>query len=208
MVTITRIKKDPEVRRTELIDAAFALFCSVGYEKTMIIDIVKKIGVAKGTFYYYFPTKEAMLESICNRWATEMSTSFKLESRHFTALGKLQSFIVQLFLPSPLDVLFDRLWAEEQFDLLYKTWQHQLETVFNPLLADMIQQGNQEGTMHVVYQEETIAFFWSTLNCLWEASYLREPSTVFINKVKVAESVLERILGIEKEALELSLTQL
>lgn len=205
---MTRIKKDPEVRRTELIDAAFSLFCSVGYEKTMIIDIVKKIGVAKGTFYYYFPTKEAVLEAICTRWATELAASFKVESRQFTALDKLQSFIVQLLLPSELDVLFDRLWAEEQLNLLYKTWQHQLETVFNPLLADMIQQGNQEGTMHVVYINETIAFFWNTLNCLWEASFWKEPSEVFINKVKIVESVLERILGIEDGVLELSIPQL
>ncbi|WP_371362364.1 TetR/AcrR family transcriptional regulator [Sporomusa rhizae] len=205
---ITRIKKDPDVRRTELMDAALELFSSAGYEKTMIIDIVKKIGVAKGTFYYYFPTKEAIVEAIYTRWAIELATSFQLESRQFTALDKLQSFLAQQLLPSQLDVLCDKLWAEKHLDLLYKIWQHQVETVFNPLLADMIQQGNQEGTLHVVYPKETIAFIWSILNCLWEASFLKEPSEVLINKIKIAEAILEQILGVEEGVLKLTITQL
>ncbi len=108
---------------------------------------------------------------------------------------------------SPLDALFDKLWAEKQFDLLYKSWQQLVENVFNPLLADIIQQGNLEGNMQVFFINKTIAFFWSTINCLWEASYLKEPSDFFSNKVKVTESILERILGIEEEVFKLSIAQ-
>jgi len=200
-----RIRKDPEVRQTELIDAALELFSSAGYEKTMVADIVKKVGVAKGTFFYYFPTKEAVLEAICTRWATELVTSFQLKSRQHTAINKLQIFIFQLLLPSQVDAIIDRLWDEKQFNLVYKTWQQQVENVFNPHLADIIQQGNQEGTMHVNYIKETVAFFWSTLDCLLEVAYLKEPSEIFLTKTKIAESVLERILGIEDGKLELSI---
>lgn len=203
---IIRIRKDPEARQTELIDAALELFSSAGYEKTMIIDITKKIGVAKGTFYYYFPTKEAILEAICTRWANELGTSFQLKSRQLTALKKLQLFILQLALPSQLDVLFDRLWNEKQFNLLYQIWQQQVANVFDPLLADIIQQGNQEGTMYVISINETIAFFWSTLNCIWDAIFLKESSEVILIKLKITESVLERILGIKEGILELSIS--
>ncbi len=187
-----------------MIDAALELFCSAGYEKTMITDIVKKAGVAKGTFYYYFPTKEAVLEAICTRWDTELAASFRLKGRQGTALSKLQAFILQLTFPGQLDVLFDKLWEEKQFNLLYQIWQQETETVFNPLLADLIRQGNREGTMHAACINETLVFFWSTLECLWEALYLREPSEVLRNKVKIAEAILERILGIEEGALQLS----
>lgn len=201
-----RIRKDPEVRQTELIDAAVALFSCNGYEKTMIIDIVKKAGVAKGTFFYYFPTKEAVLEAFCARWASEQVTSFKGKSHHCTALEKLRLFIDQLFLPSQLDLLFDRLIAENQFKLLYKLLQ-QLETVFSPLLADIIRQGNEEGSMQVAWIDDTIAFFWSTLDCLWEAMYNDEAPEAFGNKIKIAESILERMLGIEAEALKVSIVR-
>lgn len=187
-------------------DAALELFRSGGYQKTMIIDITQKAGAAKGTFYHYYPSKEAILEAICNRWATEMVTAFKLESRQFNALPKLQLFITYLFLPHQLNILFKRLWDEEQLNLYYKIWRNLVETVFNPQLADIIEQGNQEGTMHVACQKQAIAFFWSTLTCVWEAIFFQEPSEVIASKVNMAESLLERILEIEEDTFEIALT--
>ncbi|BBB93347.1 MAG TPA: TetR/AcrR family transcriptional regulator [Methylomusa anaerophila] len=206
MFNITRVIKEPEVRRAELIDAALGLFRSGGYQKTMIIDITKKAGAAKGTFYHYFPSKEAILEAICNGWATKIATSFELESRQLTALPKLQLFIECLFLPNQLNILFKRLWDEEQLNLYYTAWKNLVEDVFNPLLADIIQQGNQEGTMRVTCPKETIAFFWSTLHCIWETLFFQEPPEVVDTKIKMAESLLERVLGIEEGALKISLT--
>lgn len=200
-----RIRKDPKVRQKELIDAALELFSSVGYKKTMIVDIVKKAGVAKGTFFYYFPTKEAVLEAICTRWATEMATSYLLKSQQDMAIKKLQIFILQLALPSQVDVIIDRLWNEKEFDLVYTIWQQQVENVFNPLLNDIIQKGNQEGTMHVNCIKETVVFFWSTVECLLDIAYLKESTEILLTKIKIAESILERILGIEEGRLQLSI---
>ena len=61
---MTRITKAPDERRGELINAAQVLFFSKGYEKTSINDIVKAVGVAKGLFYYYFDSKQAILEAL------------------------------------------------------------------------------------------------------------------------------------------------
>lgn len=61
---MARIVKDPDVRRGELIATAQKLFYIKGYEKTSISDIVKAVGVAHGTFYYYFASKTAVLEAI------------------------------------------------------------------------------------------------------------------------------------------------
>lgn len=173
----------------------------------MVVDIVKKAGVAKGTFFYYFPTKEAVLEAIYIRWANEVAASFHLRSRQLTAVNKLQAFILQLLAPTQIDILIDKLWNEEQFNLLYKTWQQTIEGIFNSPLSDIIKQGNHEGTMHVNCINETIAFFWSTLECLWNAAYFKEPPEVLLTKTKIAESVMERILGIEEGVFKLSIPQ-
>jgi AcrR family transcriptional regulator len=59
-----RVTKDPEIRRKELMDVAEELFLENGYEETAVSDIVKKAGVAQGTFYYYFKSKETKLDAI------------------------------------------------------------------------------------------------------------------------------------------------
>lgn len=187
-------------------DAALELFRSGGYQKTMIIDITKKAGAAKGTFYHYYPSKEAIVQAICNRWGAQMATSFKLESSQLTALPKLQLFIERLFLPKEPNALFKRLWDEEHLNLYYKSWKILVEDIFNPLLTEIIQQGNQEETMHVVCQHQAIAFFWSTLSCIWEAILFQDTPEVFASKTKMAASLLEHVLGIKQGALEISLS--
>jgi AcrR family transcriptional regulator len=47
-------------RKQQLLDAAAALFASTGYAATRIEDICRTAGVAKGLFYWYFPTKQAL----------------------------------------------------------------------------------------------------------------------------------------------------
>nr|MDA8213168.1 helix-turn-helix domain containing protein [Clostridia bacterium] len=47
-----------EQRRKDILRAAAELFAQQGYEKTTVSQIVKKVGVAQGTFYLYFDSKE------------------------------------------------------------------------------------------------------------------------------------------------------
>ena len=61
---MARIVKVPDERRSELVATAQQLFYTKGYERTSISDIVKAVGVAQGTFYYYFDSKTAVLEAI------------------------------------------------------------------------------------------------------------------------------------------------
>ncbi len=51
---MARIVKEADERRNEILDAAETLFTEKGYSKTTIIDILNQVGIAKGTFYYYF----------------------------------------------------------------------------------------------------------------------------------------------------------
>ena len=54
---MTRIIKEADERRNEILDAAETLITEKGYSKTTIIDILNQVGIAKGTFYYYFKSK-------------------------------------------------------------------------------------------------------------------------------------------------------
>ncbi|HUF98064.1 MAG TPA: TetR family transcriptional regulator [Ilumatobacter sp.] len=44
-------------RKQQIVEAAMALFAERGYSATRISDICESAGVAKGLFYWYFPTK-------------------------------------------------------------------------------------------------------------------------------------------------------
>ena len=51
-------------RKQQLVDAAAELFAANGYAATRIQDICRRAGVAKGLFYWYFPTKQALFAEL------------------------------------------------------------------------------------------------------------------------------------------------
>mgnify|MGYP003295983096 CR=1 FL=1 len=65
--------KSTEERQKEIIEAAKVLFYEKGYEQTSTVDIMRAVGIAKGTLYYHFAAKEeildAMIESITDSMA-------------------------------------------------------------------------------------------------------------------------------------------
>lgn len=60
-----RISKEPEIRREELLQVASALFREKGVAATGIGDITDRAEVARGTFYLYFTSKDAL---VCELW--------------------------------------------------------------------------------------------------------------------------------------------
>ena len=60
MVALTRQQKADETRR-RLFGAAVQLFTQAGYHATTVETIAARAGVAKGTFFVHFPTKDAVI---------------------------------------------------------------------------------------------------------------------------------------------------
>jgi AcrR family transcriptional regulator len=63
--------KPPEERRDELMNSAQHLFLKSGVGPTTIEQITSGAKVAKGTFYLYFSSKEAVLAALGDRFAEE-----------------------------------------------------------------------------------------------------------------------------------------
>jgi AcrR family transcriptional regulator len=59
-------------RKHQLLEAATALFASNGYANTRIADICTAAGVAKGLFYWYFPTKESLFAELVRTMRTQL----------------------------------------------------------------------------------------------------------------------------------------
>lgn len=57
-------RRAPEQRRAAVLDAALSLFLDAGVARTSIDAIAKRAGVAKGTVFLYFPTKEHIVQTL------------------------------------------------------------------------------------------------------------------------------------------------
>lgn len=73
LVTTTRLAESPAPGRRErtkannraaILAAAREVFAESGYEASSIRDVVRRTGLAAGTFYNYFPDKESVLRAL------------------------------------------------------------------------------------------------------------------------------------------------
>ncbi len=55
-----RAEANREQRRTQILERALSVFATKGYHGASVTDVVKAAGVARGTFYLYFDSKEAV----------------------------------------------------------------------------------------------------------------------------------------------------
>ncbi|MDO4631088.1 MAG: TetR/AcrR family transcriptional regulator [Corynebacterium sp.] len=62
-------------RRAEIIDAAERRFIAQGYLRTSVAEIISDAGIAKGTFYHYFPSKESLMLAIIDKNVNYITTS-------------------------------------------------------------------------------------------------------------------------------------
>ena len=92
--------KTKEERRNEIIETAGKLFEEKGYEQTQVQDIVNEIGVAKGLFYYYFKSKDEVMEELADRYADAIIDAVnKLIDKDISTFDKINS-IFQIFIDS------------------------------------------------------------------------------------------------------------
>jgi AcrR family transcriptional regulator len=204
---LTRITKDPEIRKAELIDAAEELFRTRGYHQTSVSDIVKSIGVAQGTFYYYFETKEDVLEAIISRIVELIINELEelVDNQTVSAEEKI-CLLVQLFFNKIKneEPLLAVLFEEKQLHLMAKIENH-ARKLADPSLLKVFKQGQKEGTMNIPYPAEALDFFIKILLPIIE-SYLEKPDgtkpEVFARKMFVGERLIETVLGIKKGRLK------
>jgi AcrR family transcriptional regulator len=61
-------------REQQILDAALAVFAQKGYGDTRIADIANAVGIAKGTIYLYFESKDALFKAVFLRMFDAMTT--------------------------------------------------------------------------------------------------------------------------------------
>lgn len=92
------MKRQEKAQRTQkkIFDTAVQLFNEHGYEQTTISDISQAAGVAKGTFYIYYDSKESIIkESYYQNLNLYMETEFvKLVSEKLPIKQQLTAFLI------------------------------------------------------------------------------------------------------------------
>ncbi len=197
-----RIVKDYDDRRNQILDVSEELFYSKGYEKCTINDILKEVKIAKGTFYYYFKSKEEVLDAVVARYTDLVisRTSEILSIENINPVEKLMRAFLAIQLKKEVRTeLLDELHRSENA-LLHQKSLNQIVTVMVPVLVKIIEEGIDKKAWICKYPKEYMQIFLAASLTLTDDGIFNLDSDSQMNIMQALISILEKMLEVPENS--------
>ena len=171
-----------EIRRNQILDAATTVFVRQGFQHARMDDIVEESGLSKGTLYWYFKSKEDIinailrrlftgdlenLESLVQAEGTSSERMIQLTNNRVNGMKQMSSLVPIIF--EFYAVAVHQQWVQQFIGEYFKH--------FRTLLEELIQQGIDTGEFRPVNATKaaiSLASLYEGLTLHW----LMDPQTV------------------------------
>jgi len=198
---MSRIVKNTEARRLEIMAAAQQRFEKQGYTKTAIESIIQDVGIAKGTFYYYFRSKQDILRAIVEDIILKVEAYFSsiVKNKKLTAIQKLHEIFVGHKKQEMIQLgIMEIVHLPENREL-----QEQLNIesikLIAPLITDVLLQGYKESVFKKQASLESVQIFLAGIQFILDSGlfdWTTKQRTLFLKEIqKIFESLVDAKAG-------------
>ena len=204
-----RIVKSAEERKNEILDVAEQLFAEKGFDHASTNDIINRIGIARGTLYHHFRSKEEILDALVERMTRDSIARARivLSDQSRPLLERLTGVIIALDIDTGAGPVVLEQIHKPQNALLHQKMQERLISGVVPLIAELIREGNETGLFHSDYPDEAAEMIIIYSNIAFDelagltAEQLTRKSNAFVSHT-------ERILGAKEGSLAPAIMQI
>lgn len=184
--------KKGEKRKQELLKIAYDMFLSRGYENTSVDEIIAGAQIAKGTFYYYFPSKEQLLEAVIDMMIeSEAETVRQIIGSDLPVPQKIVAVITSVKPAESEQPIQDALMRPENV-LMHDRIRKKLIEVIVPLLSEVIEEGVGQGIFACDHIPERVRMLLVISNATFnERAFTERDIAVFID-------MTEKLLGADQ----------
>ena len=155
-VLVMRVVKSAEERKNEILDVAEQLFAEKGFDNASTNDIIIRIGIARGTLYHHFKSKEEILDAIVNRITNAGIARAKIivSDKTIPLQDRLTGIILALNVSGDVqEEVFEQIHKPQNALLHQKMQEHLLSGVV-PIITTLIEEGNEIGLFDSKYPAE------------------------------------------------------
>lgn len=200
--------------KDKIIEVAYDLFTTKGYDKTTIADIIKGAGASKGGFYHHFKSKDEIFERIIFASIKEIMAYYKqiLEDDSSTAAAKFSESFYRLNEVKKESVKdwdkIKKLYTFKGNHVLLKRMGEAFEEQMAEFYHRLIKQGIDSGEFHVLYPKQ--------LGALWSREVIKfhqmsrriftgvkDNEGEFYDMLKFNEALINSQLGVESRTVRL-----
>ncbi|AYB43173.1 TetR/AcrR family transcriptional regulator [Paenibacillus lautus] len=200
-----RIVKKAEERKNEILNAADTLFGQKGFDGTSTNDILEKVGIARGTLYHHFKSKEDIMDALIDRYAVRL-----LDRAQAVALDKSIPVIERIIrVVMALNISGDGESSKEIMEHIHKpqnALMHQKihKVIINgvpPILTDIIREGIEQGLFSTPFPYECMEMVVIYANTVFDEDLVTMTDEERGQRILAFVCNVERLLGAESGSL-------
>lgn len=204
-----RVVKEAKERRNEILDVAEKLFGAKGFDHTSTNDILNEVGIARGTLYYHFKSKEDILDAMIERITEQLLAKARdiVCQKEVPVLQRFTMAIQALNVDSPIGNEILEQVHKPQNALLHQKMQERLTAGVNPLITQLIEEGMERGIFQTEYPAEVVEMVMLYSNTVFDGAveYSEEEKC---KKTAAFIYNLERLLGMERGSMLVAISPL
>jgi len=192
-----RIVKDAEVRKNEILDAADELFAQKGYDGTSTNDILEKVGIARGTLYHHFKSKEEIMDALIERYSLRLLSKAKeiAEDRSIPIVERIIRVVMALNFSGGSSRQIMEHIHKPQNALMHRKLERVVIRGVTPIMAGIIQEGVEQGIFHTPYPYECMEMVVVYANTVFDDDMVPMTDEERAARIQALIFHVERMLG-------------
>lgn len=195
-----RIVKQAKERRNEILDAADELFGKKGFDGTSTNDILDMVGIARGTLYYHFKSKEEILDALIERYNEQLIKNAQTAAGDKTISVNERMVRVITSLNMSGKQIIEQI-HRPQNALMHQKIQRAMLTGVTPILAEIIREGNAEGIYDTPCPYECMEMVMAYGITIFDENMLEMTANEKMLRIQAFIFNIERLLGVPSKTL-------
>ncbi len=199
----------PDMKKYEqILDALQQLLENAAIQSISVSDIAKQAGMGKGSIYYYFPSKEAILDALIERnYELPLKTAKKLAAQTEISPFTRMAMILQACRTSSAAFLSRGSTDSsagtnaQNSAFLQQKYMNHLISELKPALTEIIKQGIESGEIHFEYPAALAEIVLIVLAVKLNNTFLSSTAEDSEDTIRGLVSLLEKGTGIPEGTL-------
>lgn len=198
-----RVVKAAEKRRSEILDAADELFGHKGFDGTSTNDILEKVGIARGTLYHHFKSKEHIMDALIERYSDRLLRSAQkiAADKSIPVVERIIRVVMALNLSGGSSKEIMEHIHKPQNALMHQKIQRMIVNGVTPILSDIIREGIQQGLFSTPFPYECMEMVVTYANTVFDDDIVQMTDMERALRIQAFIFNAERLLGAESGSL-------
>lgn len=192
--------KEAEERRNEILDAAEQLFGQKGFDGTSTNDILEKVGIARGTLYYHFKSKEDIMDALIERysiWILGAAQEIGAD-KGIPVNERILRVVMALNISEgeSSKEIMEHI-HKPQNALMHQKIQKVIVGGVTPILAEIIREGIEQGMFNTPFPYECMEMVVAYANAVLDGDLVELTDGERFSRIQALIFNTERMLGAE-----------